>query len=59
MRTDQHLVATELITALGVLGKAQEHGDDDDRLSELAARVRLAETEFRVLSGLPAIAQIA
>lgn len=51
MRTEEMQVATELITALGVLGKAQELGADDDKLSELAARVRIAESEFRVLSG--------
>jgi hypothetical protein len=51
MRTEELQIATELITALGVLGKAQELGADDDMLSELAARVRNAESEFRVLSG--------
>jgi hypothetical protein len=51
MRTEELLIATELINALGVLGKAQEFGVDDDKLSELAARVHMAESEFRVLSG--------
>jgi len=51
MRTDQTLVAKELIAALGVLGQAQELGVDDDKLSELTARVRNVESEFRVLSG--------
>ena len=50
MRTEEMQIATELITALGVLGKAQELGADDDKLSELAARVRNAESEFRLLS---------
>jgi hypothetical protein len=50
MRTEKQ-IATELITALGILGKAQELGADDDKLSELTARVRVAESEFRVLSG--------
>ena len=56
MRTDQTLIANELIAALGVLGYAQEHGVDDDRLSELAARVRNVESEFRLLSGQSAVA---
>jgi hypothetical protein len=51
MRTDQSNKAKELIAALGVLGQAQELGADDDKLSELAARVRTAESEFRVLVG--------
>ncbi|MDG0867839.1 hypothetical protein [Candidatus Lucifugimonas marina] len=51
MRKDKTLVAKELIAALGVLGEAQELGADDEKLSELAARVRNAESEFRVLSG--------
>lgn len=51
MRTDQNLIATDLIVALGVLGEAQEHGVDDDELSELTARVRTFESEFRILSG--------
>ena len=51
MRTDQSLKAKELIQALGVLGRAQEQNDDDDKLSELTARVRIAESEFRLLPG--------
>ncbi len=51
MHTDQTLVAKQLIAALGVLGQAQELGVDDDKLSELAARVRNFESEFRVISG--------
>jgi hypothetical protein len=51
MRTEQTLVAKELITALGVLGKAQELGADDDQLSELTARVHSAESKFRLISG--------
>jgi len=51
MRTDQSLKAKELIQALGVLGHAQEQEDDDDTLSELAALVRIAESEFRLLTG--------
>ena len=51
MRTDQTNKAKELIAALGVLGRAQELGEDDATLSELTARVRTAESEFRVLSG--------
>ena len=50
MRIEEMQIATELITTLGVLGKAQELGADDDKL---AARVRNAESEFRVLSGQP------
>ena len=56
MRTDQTLVAKELIDALGVLGHAQELSVDDDKLSELAARVRDFESEFRVLVGQRAVA---
>ena len=52
MHTDQTLKAKELIDALGVLGQAQELGADDDQLSELAARVRTAESEFRLLAGI-------
>jgi hypothetical protein len=51
MHTDQTNKAKELIAALGILGQAQELGVDDDKLSELATRVRVAESEFRVLSG--------
>ena len=51
MRTEEMQIATELINVLGVLGKAQELGADDDKLSELAARGRTAESEFRVRSG--------
>ena len=51
MHTDQTLIAKELIAALGVLGQAQELGVDDEKLSELAARVRNAESKFRVISG--------
>jgi hypothetical protein len=51
MRTDQTNKAKELIAALGVIGQAQELGADDDKLLELAAHVRTAESEFRVLSG--------
>jgi hypothetical protein len=51
MRTDQTLVAEELIAALGVLGQAQELGADDEKLSELMARVRNAESRFRIISG--------
>jgi hypothetical protein len=51
MRTEQTLVAKELITALGVLGKAQELGADDDQLSELTARIHSAESKFRLISG--------
>ena len=51
MRTEEMQIATELINVLGVLGKAQELGADDDKLSELGARVRTAESEFRLLSG--------
>lgn len=54
MRTDQARIAKELIAALGVLGEAQELGVDDEKLSELAARVRSAESEFRILSGVQA-----
>ena len=49
MHTDQNQIATELIAALGVLAQTQELRADDDKLSGLAARVRNAESEFRVL----------
>ena len=49
MHTDQNQIATELIAALGVLGQTQELRADDDKLSGLAALVRNAESEFRVL----------
>jgi hypothetical protein len=51
MRTEELKLTTELITVLGILGQAQELGADDDKLSELGARVRTAESEFRLLSG--------
>jgi hypothetical protein len=51
MHTDQSQIAKELITALGVLGQAQELGADDEKLSELTARVRNFESEFRILVG--------
>ncbi len=56
MRTDQTNIAKELIAALGVLGQAQELGADEDKLSELMARVRNAESKFRVLTGESAVA---
>jgi hypothetical protein len=52
MHADQTLKAKELIYALWVLGQAQELDADDEKLSELTARVRSAESEFRVLSGI-------
>ena len=51
MRTEETRIATGLITALGILGKAQELGADRRKLPELTARVRMAESELRVLSG--------
>ena len=51
MRAEEMQIARELINALGVLGKAQELRADDDTLSELVGRIRIAESEFRVLSG--------
>ncbi|MGY8881141.1 MAG: hypothetical protein ACKVJL_01765 [Dehalococcoidia bacterium] len=56
MHTDQNQIATELIAALGVLGQTQELRADDDKLSGLVARVRNAESEFRVLFGQSAVA---
>ncbi len=51
MRIDQTQLAEELITALGVLGQAQELGADDEKLSELTAHVRNVESKFRVIVG--------
>ena len=56
MHTDQNQIATELIPALGVLAQTQELRADDDKLSGLAAHVRNAESEFRVLFGQSAVA---
>jgi hypothetical protein len=56
MHTDQNQIATELIAALGVLGQTQELRADHDKLSGLVARVRNAESEFRVLFGQSAVA---
>lgn len=56
MRTDQSNIAKELIAALGVLGQAQELGVDEEKLSELTALVRNAESKFRVITGESAVA---
>ena len=56
MHTDQNQIVTELIAALGVLAQTQELKADDDKLSGLVARVRNAESEFRVLFGQSAVA---
>jgi len=49
MPADQFSKAKELITALGLLGHAQEVGADADVLSALTARVRTAEHEFKAI----------
>ena len=51
MHIDQMQKAKELIDALGILGRAQELDEDDEKLSELTALVRTVESEFRVLAG--------
>jgi hypothetical protein len=53
---DQNQIATELVVALGQLGKAQELGADDTKLSDLAARVRYAGSNFTILFGYSYVA---
>ena len=49
MQIDHSSMAAELITALGLLGQAQELGAEADVLSALTARVRTAEREFKTV----------
>lgn len=46
MHANQLKKAEELISALGILGRAQEDGVDDDVLTHLTSLVKTAAREF-------------